>query len=57
MGLVFPPVLADHTRAGQSERRRELWQHYRIRAEHSAATAYAAVQTGRILELSAGKSQ
>jgi len=28
-----------------------LWQHYRIAAEHGAATAYAAVHAGRIAEL------
>ena len=35
--------------------RAELWRQYRIAAEHGAATAYAAVHTGRIAELSGRK--
>jgi threonine dehydratase len=36
--------------------RAELWQRYRIAAEHGAATAYAAVHTEQITDLSGMKT-
>ena len=36
--------------------RAELWQRYRIAAEHGAATAYAAIHAERIADLSGRKT-
>ena len=36
--------------------RAELWQRYRIAAEHGAATAYAAIHTEQIADLSGRKT-